>query len=122
MLLVIVPVIYLTALAHYYLRLYAPSNVLVTHIRATAPRWRIVAALLGVSVALIALAHGLEVAVADGAPRWWNLIAIVAAWDGLKLGLLAIATLGRCSYIAVRTAFRPPSADDGRTLRCPRVQ
>jgi hypothetical protein len=103
--LLVLPVIYSVALAHRYLQLCAPSNIWVRRVRAGRPCLRTVGALLGASLALIAVAHGLDVAVEDGAPQWWNLMALVAAWDAIKFGLLAAGTLVSCACAAVRGAL-----------------
>jgi hypothetical protein len=113
--LLVLPVIYVTALAHRCLQLCAPSNVWARHVRTAVPRWRTAAALLGASLALVAVAHGLDAAVEDGAPQWWNLMALVAAWDAIKFGLLAVATLMRCARAAVGGAFSPRLTPGGRS-------
>lgn len=102
------PAIAAVALAHRYLVLYAPSNILIRRVRATAPALRIVAALLAVASGLIVALKVASNAVAAGAPGWLNLVVLVLAWDAIKIGWLAIAVLLRWVGLAARrTVGRP---------------
>lgn len=96
------PVIAAVALVHRYLVLYAPSNVLIRRVRATAPALSSAAAMLGVASSLIVALNVVSDAVAAGAPGWLNLVVLVLAWDAIKIGWLAIAVLSRWIRLATR--------------------
>lgn len=101
------PVIAAVALAHRYLVLYAPSNVLIRRVRATAPALRTAAAMLAVASSLIVALRVVSDAVAAGAPGWLNFVVLVLAWDAIKIGWLAIAVLFRWVGLAAnRTVGR----------------
>lgn len=89
------PVIAAVALVHRYLVLYAPSNVLIRRVRATAPALSSAAAMLGVASSLIVALKVVSDAVGAGAPGWLNLVVLVLAWDAIKIGWLAIVVLFR---------------------------
>lgn len=105
------PVIAAVALAHRYLVLYAPSNVLVRRVRATAPALRTAAAMLAGASSLIVTLKVVSDAVAAGAPGWLNLVVLVLAWDTIKIGWLAIAVLFRWIGVA---ASRTVGRESGR--------
>lgn len=96
------PVIAAVAVAHRYLVLYAPSNVLIRRVRATAPALRTAAAMLAVTSSLIVALSVVSDALAAGGPGWLNLVVLVLAWDAIKIGWLAIAVLLRWVGIAAR--------------------
>lgn len=98
------PVIAVVVLAHSYLVLYAPSNVLIRRVRAAAPALSTAAAMLAVASSLIVALRVVADAVATGAPGWLNLVVLVLAWDAIKIGWLAIAVLFRCVGLAARRA------------------
>ena len=89
------PVIAAVALAHRYLLLYAPSNVLIRRVRTAAPALSTAAALLAVASSLMVALKVVSDAVAAGAPGWLNLVVLVLAWDVLRIGLLALHTILR---------------------------
>lgn len=89
------PVIAAVALAHRYLLLYAPSNILIRRVRAKVPALSTAAAMLAVALSLIVAVKVVSDAVAAGAPGWLNLVVLVLAWDAIKIALLAIHCLGR---------------------------
>jgi len=96
------PVIAAVALAHRYLVLYAPSNVLIRRVRATAPALRTAAAMLTLASSLIVALRVISGAVAAGAPGWLNLVVLVLAWDAIKIGWFAIAVLFRWVGLVAR--------------------
>ena len=118
------PVIAAVALAHRYLVLYAPSNVLIRRVRATAPALSTAAAMLAVASSLIVALRVVSGAVAAGAPGWLNLLALVLAWDAIKIGWLALAVLVRCATRAARRCVALPasrpgtSGVDGDSITC----
>ena len=96
--LLMVPVFFFVSAVHGYLQLYAPSNMLVTWIRMTPPRWRHVPFLAGLAVATLIAMHLLAEAVAVGAPGWLNLVVLILAWNAIKLGLAAAFGSTRCLF------------------------
>ena len=78
------------ALAHRYLQMYAPSNAIVARVRRARPRVRVAGGLLVLSAALAFVAAILTDVVASGGPGWLNLLVLIAAWDALKFGILAV--------------------------------
>lgn len=102
------PVIGAVALAHRYLALYAPTNVLIRRVRASAPSLATVAALLAAASILIVGVKVVSEAIAGEAPGWLNLVVLVLAWDAIKIGWLAIGVLCRwVGHAASRTFGRP---------------
>lgn len=93
------PVIAAVALAHHYLLLYAPSNVLIRRVRAWRPTLITVAAMMAVAAALIVALKVVADAVASGAPGWLNLVVLLLAWDAFKLAALGV-------HVALRTVGR----------------
>jgi hypothetical protein len=93
----LIPVLYASAIAHGYIKAYAPSNVLTRHIRTTRPRWWIAGALVALAGALAFGAHGLTIAVAAGAWGGLDLIAGILAWDAIKFACLAAGVALRCA-------------------------
>jgi hypothetical protein len=104
------PIFMSVAAAHRYLALYAPSNVLIRHVRMSPPRWRTAGALAGLTSLLILAMRAAEVAITAGAPGWLNLIALLLAWDAIKVGALAIAT---CARTVLRRSPGGVRADGG---------
>lgn len=96
------PVIAAVALAHRYLVLYAPSNVLKRRVRAAAPALSTVAAMLAVASGLMLAMKVVSDAAAPGGPGWLNMVVIILAWDAIKIGCLAIAVLFRWIGLASR--------------------
>jgi hypothetical protein len=92
-LLIAVPVIFLAALAHSILHVYAPSNILIRHVRASSRPTLRMAIRLGVLAFGCALAvHGVNGAIQAGAPAWLNLVVLVLAWDAIKFAVMACLT------------------------------
>jgi hypothetical protein len=100
--LLFLPVVGCVALFWRYLQIYAPSNMLIRHVRSAPPRWRTVPVILAIAAALFVAMHVLGKLTERGAPGWLNLIVLVLAWDALKVGWLAVCvtlrgTMVRCA-------------------------
>jgi len=94
-LLLALPVLAMVALAHRYLQLYAPSNVLVRRVRASHPRPSTVVMLVTLTAILLVAMEFASNAVEAGAPGWLNLVVLIFAWDAIKIALLAVLEIGR---------------------------
>lgn len=105
--LLILPVIVAVAAFQRYLQVYAPSNLLARRVRAHEPRWQTTAVLIVLVGLLLVAMHVLAEAVAHGASGWLNLIVLVLAWDGIKLGLLALNVGLRAFARAIEQLARP---------------
>lgn len=86
---------------HRYLQAYAPTNLLVRHVRAQEPRWRTAAALFVISVALLVAMHSVGEALDSGASSPLNLVVLVLAWDAIKIASLAMLETSRCAWRSV---------------------
>lgn len=106
LILLALPLIAAVAATHRYLQFYAPSNLLVRRVRAREPGWRTVAMVAAIAVGLLLIMHLVAVAIASGAPGWLNLIALILAWDAIKLSLLAVLTMGRASLAIAKRLWR----------------
>jgi len=111
-LLLALPVFAAVALVHRYLQLYAPSNLLVRHVRIRPPRFRTALGLLAGAAALLIAMHMVAEAVASGAPGWLNLVVLVLGWDAIKLALLGARTLLLRLVTLVRPKRRHDPGDD----------
>lgn len=111
------PIIAAVALAHRYLRLYAPSNLPIRRVRASWPTMSTFAAMLTVAAGLIVGTKVLSDAVAAGAPGWLNLVVLVLAWDAIKIGSIAITVPARRALLAVKTTDGRPVSQDSRGIR-----
>ena len=114
------PVLALVALAHRYVQIYAPSNVLVRRVRTSRPTMGASAGLVVLVGTLLAGMAAASTAAAAGAPGWLNLVALVLAWDTIKIGLLSLLVAMNCvrfKLVAWRVAesvdSRRASADGG---------
>jgi hypothetical protein len=103
------PIFLAVAAAHRYLTLYAPSNILIRHVRMSPPRWRTVGALVVLTGVVLVAMRAVELAIAAGAPGWLTLVPLVLAWDAIKFALLAVLsvlmTLRHTSFVR-RSASR----------------
>ena len=80
----------LAATIHYYLQAFAPTNILLRHLRTRGGlKWAIPAALLLVPTYLIAAAIATTV-IDDGGPGWLNLVALTCIWNAIKIALIAV--------------------------------
>ena len=83
----------LAATIHYYLQAFAPTNILLRHLRTRAGlKWAIPAALLLAPTYLFAAAITTTV-IADGGHGWLNLVALTRIWNGFKFGGLGVLSL-----------------------------
>jgi hypothetical protein len=95
LLLLAIPVFAVVAFAHRFLLVYAPSNVLIAHLRLAYPAGRRAVALGGLAFMLTAVAHALTVAIEGGAAGWLNLVVLVLLWDAIKFAVVAGMALAR---------------------------
>lgn len=94
-LLILMPSVAIAAFVHGLLQAWAPSNILIRHVRASRPTFPMTAALGVVAFACLTAMHLLAEAIESGAPRWLNLAVLVLAWDAIKIGVLACLTAAR---------------------------
>lgn len=90
------PVLLVVARMHSYLEVYAPSNVLIRRVHLSRPRLATCATLVVLAAGLLVAMKGAVGAVAAGAPGWLNLVALVLAWDAIKITWVAISVLIGC--------------------------
>ena len=82
----------LAATIRYYLQAFAPTNILLRHLRTRGGlKWAVPAALLLVPTYLIAAAITTAV-IADGGPGWLNLVALTCIWNAMKFTWLGVLT------------------------------
>jgi len=91
LILLAIPVVVAVAFLHRWIQAFAPSNMLVRHVRRSRPKVRRAIGLAMLSLALIALAHALERMVEAGSAEWLNLLVFVLLWDAIKMGVLAVS-------------------------------
>jgi hypothetical protein len=84
------PIFLAVAAVHRYVALYAPSNILIRHVRTSPPCWRTATTLAVLSGVLVLAMRGVEIWLRAGAPGLVNLAALILAWDAIKVGALAI--------------------------------
>jgi hypothetical protein len=94
-LLLALPVLAVVALAHRYLQIYAPSNVLIRRVRASRPRLSTVVMLIALTGILLVAMKLTSSAAEAGALGWLNLAVLLLAWDAIKIALLAVLQMGR---------------------------
>ena len=83
----------LAAAIHYYLRAYAPTNILLRRLRSRdGLKWAIPTALVLVPTYLFAAAHATSV-IADGGPGWLNLVVLTCFWNAFKFGGFGVLSL-----------------------------
>lgn len=113
------PVVAAVALAHRYLVLNAPSNVLIRRVRASAPTLRKGAAMLALSAVLLLAMKAVSDGIAAGAPGWLNLVLVVLGWDAIKFAMLAAIELWRVVIACLKWGAVTPAAM-ARTKAVPR--
>ena len=78
------------AAIHYHLQAFAPTNILLRHLRTRGGlKWAIPTALLIVPTYLIAAAITTAV-IADGGPGWLNLMALTCIWNAMKFAWMVV--------------------------------
>lgn len=116
------PIIATVALAHRLLVLYAPSNVLIRHVRIRPPSLSALMGLFALAIALLVAMHLLAEGVASGAPGVLNLVVLVLAWDAIKCGVMVCHTALRILGSRWGTGERRPPKTfregPGRTSSC----
>lgn len=85
-----VPVVILVAITLRLLQTFAPSNILIARVRASRPSFRIAVGLTALTLVLVSGAHGLGIAIENGAPGWLNLVVLVLLWDAMKFAWMAV--------------------------------
>ena len=101
----------LAATIHNYLQAYAPTNILLRHLRTRGGlKWAVPAALLLVPTYLFAAAIATTV-IDDGGPGWLNLVVLTCIWNAMKLAWL---TLLSPIYLLRRPVGTCPELDDRR--------
>lgn len=116
------PVFAAVALAHRFLQMYAPTNLLVRRVRMAEPRFRTAAGLLTAAAVLLIAMHAVAEAVAAGAPGWLNLVVLVLAWDAIKVSWLAVGVVLRFVALGIRRLTgKVCAAARGRLLQLSRV-
>ena len=80
----------LAAAIHYFLRAYAPTNILLRRLRSRdGLKWAFPAALALVPMYLFAAAIATTV-IADGGPGWLNLVVITCIWDATRVSCIGV--------------------------------
>lgn len=95
LLLLALPVVAVVSVAHRFLLMHAPSNVLIAHLRSACPAGRRAVALGALALLLTVVAHALTVAIERGAPGALNLVVLVLLWDAIKFAVGAGMALAR---------------------------
>ena len=81
------------AAIHYSLQAFAPTNILLRHLRTRgALKWAFPAALVLVPTYLVAAAIMTSVIV-DGGPSWLNLVVLTCFWNAFKFGGFGVLSL-----------------------------
>ena len=79
------------AAIHYSLQAFAPTNILLRHLRTRgALKWAFPAALVLVPTYLVAAAIMTSVIV-DGGPSWLNPLVFVCTWNAYKFAWMGVA-------------------------------
>lgn len=84
LMLIAVPAIYIAAFGHALFQTYAPSNILIRHVRASRPTVRRALALGALAVACAAAARLLTWAINAGGPGWLNVVVLSFGWNAIK--------------------------------------
>lgn len=109
-----VPAVLAVAAVHRNLMLYAPSNMLIWHLRTSPPCRRTAGTLAALTVLLVLAMRAVQTAITAGAPEWLNIVALVLAWDVIKIFALAIWTCSRLVFARRgHAAAREDAAESG---------
>ncbi len=80
----------LAATIHYYLQAFAPTNILLRHLRTPGGlKLAIPAALVLVPVYLFTAAITTTV-IDDGAPGWLNLVVLICIWNAIRVVCIGV--------------------------------
>lgn len=83
----------LAALVYRCFQTYAPSNILIRHLRSPdARRWTLPIALAS-AVAYLLATRGFTLAIENGAPGWLNLLVFYCAWNAIRFALIAATAM-----------------------------
>ena len=86
-----------------FLRRYMPTNILIDAIRTRKGlKWGIPAMLLAVPYLLVASTFTTHVA--DGGPRWLNLLVLLCLWNTMKFIIMGPVSLIMLARIRIREA------------------
>lgn len=94
----------LAAMIHRYLQATAPSNRLISRLRASPPRIAVAGALLALASGLVLVAAILSDLAARGGPGWLHLLVLVAIWDAMRFAGLAASMACRRAILSLRRA------------------
>lgn len=112
----------LAAVIHRGLQVAAPSNRLISRLRARPPRIAVAGALLALACALVSVAAILSELAVRGGPGWLHLVVLVAIWDAMKfVGLAASVVLRRGLVGLCRTPHVLVQAVSAREVQGPNV-
>lgn len=105
LILLALPVITLVAAIYSLVQGLAPSNLLVKRVRSARPSAPIAGALFGLTMVLLLATHAVADAVSAGAPRWLNVLALLLAWDSIKVAWLAVGVALRIAIGMTRRSL-----------------
>ena len=114
--LLVVPFLAAATVLHRILQIYAPTNVLIRTVRTSKPSLCAAAGLLVLALALLSLMHAVVLAIDVGAPAWLNLVALLLAWDFIKIGLLTSFVSARLLASGCRRVAEQKRVRFGRCL------
>lgn len=106
LILLMVPVVVVVTVAHRMLQLYAPSNLILAHVRRHPPRLRVAGVLLMLAISLLLIAAICSEIARTGGPGWLHVVFLIALWDAFKLMFEAIAVAMRRGAMALSRATR----------------
>ena len=102
----------LAATIHYYLQAFAPTNILLRHLRTRGGlKWAIPAGLLLVPTYLFAAAIITTTVIDDGGPGWLNLVVLTCIWNAIR-----VSCIGGLSPILLVASARRGTALTSLTL------
>ena len=104
----------LASTIRYYLQAFAPTNILLRHLRTRGGlKWAIPAAVLFVPAYLFAAAITTAV-IADGGHGWLNLVVLTCTWNAMKFAWLALISplmVLKCRVASGRTSSAAPTTE-----------
>lgn len=97
----------LTGTIHSYLSAYAPTNLIVRHLRTSPQEGIVVFVSLAFTSAYGLAGAGLTSAVQSGGPGWLNVIVLLFAWNTIKFGWFTVASVVSAIGRLLRQLTRP---------------
>lgn len=91
---------------HRYLYAYAPSNVLIRHLRSPAGRKWAAPISAAVTAGYLAVGVGLTAVIDSGGPGWLNLVVLTCAWNAIKFMWLTALSIPSILARALRHVAR----------------